>query len=292
MKKLLLCLLILVMLFSAVLPAMAEETAAPEFTFEPEFIEIDAADVEGSEGEVEFVDAAALIEAIEADEHEPFSPDELDKAIFGSDDRITVSNPGKWPWSAICLMEVTAKCGHSWVGTGFMVGEDSMLSAAHCLVCPEDREWAKKITFYFGYKSKKNYLYKYTGKWNATVGTTFPNYRYEMNGDYACIHVDKKVGKKTGWFGMRTNTTSNLGSTTYYAAGYRDGKLRHDRGSLGLYGSNFYMHHIDHVPGNSGGPIFDKEHYAVGIIIAHDYEANYGYIINTTVRNTMKNLKH
>ena len=110
-------------------------------------------------------------------EMEPFIPEDMisegsdnsdeiiEDAIFGNDGRVKVIKPYKYPFSTIANMVVTAKCGDSWCGTGFMVSRDRLLTAAHVLVCPRHNAWATHIDFYFGYQNKNKYLYHYRGKW-------------------------------------------------------------------------------------------------------------------------------
>ena len=115
---------------------------------------------EGGYGTVEIRDHGpeAAAEEVGAEEYKPFIPDDLEKTVFGKDDSITVSNPASYPFSAIAYMEVTGKCGCDWTASGYMVGTDKMLTAAHCLFCTEHWEQAEKIIFYFGYKNRRNYM--------------------------------------------------------------------------------------------------------------------------------------
>ena len=271
MKKGLSWLLILIMLLSCfVCHSLAEE--------------------EENEGTVEIVsDPQELTGILDEAEEEPFAPDNLEKAIFGKDDRITVRNPSSYPYSAIALMDIKFKCGCHSQATGYMVGKKLLLTAAHCVVCTKHGQWAKTIDFYFGYKSKKNYLYKYSGYWRAWAGNTFKNKKYTMVDDYACIRLlGKNVGDYTGWFGSRWNVPVKTSeSEYYYVAGYRDGKLKYATGKVKRSGSNYeYLNYeIDQMAGNSGGPIFDMNNRAVGIIIAENKAlGNFGYVLNSDVR--------
>ena len=96
-------------------------------------------------------------------EEDPFVPDTVGRAVFNADGRVTVFNPAAYPYSAIAYMDIVGTCGDHWSGTGFMVGKNRLLTASHCLVCSDHSAWAKTIDFYFGYKSRRNYLYRYSG---------------------------------------------------------------------------------------------------------------------------------
>ncbi len=222
-------------------------------------------------GELFFVDEEEIETQLEDLEPvEPYSPEELEKAVIGADNRVTVSNPSQWPYSAIALMDVTGECGDHWNGTGFLVGDTGIfLTAAHCLYCPEHSKPAKNIKFYFGYKSSKNIYYKYTGDWKGYVGNTFSGKEYTIYKDYGVVKIDKKVPKKVGWFGAYwADSDKDIQKYYAYVAGYRDGKLRYDSGYLNVLDSDHVQFTMDEVAGNSGGPIYTSDGYAIGIIIA------------------------
>ena len=271
MKKIL-CLLFLVMfIFSLTVPSFAEEE-------------------ESGEGTVEIIESAEEIsEMLEEKSGEPFAPDTVEKGIFGADGRITVSSPSTYPFSAIAFMEVKGKCGHNWEGSGFMVDKDMLITAAHCIVCPDCGQFAKTADFYFGYKNAKNYYYKYTGNWWAWAGNTFKNKEYTTAGDYAAIKLYKNVGDTTGWFGTWWNIPeTSVKNHFFYAAGYRDKKLKYDLGTAEMTGDHeFLSFQMDTVPGNSGGPIFDTDYYAIGIIIAENPLNNIGHVLTDEVKTAM-----
>ena len=225
----------------------------------------------------------------ELTEVDSFVPEDADKAIFGSDDRITVNNTSGWPFRAIAHMQVMGECGDIWSGTGFMVGKNQLLTAAHCLICPEHGKWAFSTVFYFGYKNTKNYHYKYSGDFTAVAGNTFSKGAgYEKQGDFACVVFPSNIGDYTGWFGYRYGMPDQeLLSRTVYAAGYRDGLLKYDYGKLSSVDDEYLNYKIDTVAGNSGGPIFirddNDEYRAVGIIIAENSQENTGYRLTKTI---------
>ena len=238
----------------------------------------DNTETDGS-GQVHFFESneesTALQESVPA--CEPYVPGELEKAVIGADNRVTVNNTSQWPYSAIAMMDVVGECGDRWSASGFLVGDKGLfLTAAHCLVCSKHSKWANNINFYFGYKSSKNYLYKYNGRWDAWVGNLFSNRNYSIEKDYAVVNISSKVPEKVGYFGAYW-ADSDTGIQSYYAyvAGYRDGKLRYDSGFLSVLDSDHVKYVMDDVAGNSGGPIYTSDGYAIGIIIA-DSSDRYG----------------
>lgn len=247
---------------------------------------------EGGEGTIEVADASVEPTG-DAVSVEGFIPDDADKVIIGSDDRITVTKPGQYPFSTIAYMEVTGECGDQWVCTGFMVGKNCLLTAAHCMICPNHGKWAKKATFYFGFKSKSNCLYKYTGGWFGRAGTNFPNHRYDseaLSNDWCYLILDKNVGEKTGWLGFNCASDSEIRSHTYMVAGYRDYKLKYCWGNAEPYDSRVVGFTADDQPGNSGGPIFMTDNQAEAIIIAENetMQVNFGRRITSDIWSWMQ----
>ncbi len=233
----------------------------------------------------------------ELSEEGPFIPDDLsvaepeDKAIFGDDDRIKVKNAKKYPYSAIGYMRVHASCGCSWTGTAFMVTKRCAMTAAHCLVCTDHGGLADAIDIYFGYR-KGGYVYHAKKGGRYWYGTNFgtgsgysSHYWAYKDWDYGFIILGSKVGKKTGWFGMRYADDATLESGFYEVCGYRNGDLRKDYTDVSIVNSSLFKHWADTKGGYSGCPVFDEDYYAVGINICHDSTANYARRITRSIRS-------
>ena len=109
---------------------MAENDIVDEFPDE-EFSEENMGSVELVENPGE---AAGLLTEEDGVVYEAYIPQELEKTVFGRDDRVDIY-ASAYPYSAIANMVVKAQCGCSWSGTGFMISNNHMLTAAHCLVC-------------------------------------------------------------------------------------------------------------------------------------------------------------
>ena len=249
---------------------------------------------EGGEGTVEvfeITDADPGTEIIPEDT-DPFIPDGLEKTVFNGDDRVTVNKPSQFPFSAIANMSVKAKCGCTWSGTGFMVSKDQMLTAGHCLRCIKHGTWADRITFYFGYRNSRSYLYKYTGQWRAYAGNLFEDKEYTVNWDFGCIRFKQNVGDRTGWFGSRYGLSDKqLDMKFLYVAGYRDGVLKYDAGYAEVLDDQHIQYRMDTQPGYSGGPVYDSDYYAVGINIAENNRYNIGFRLMNIVREKVDSLQ-
>lgn len=256
---------------------------------------------QSNEGTVIVVD---VWDAEESDIHEeePFIPGDIDKAalapedvnksIIGTDDRVMVNDPYSYPFSAIALMNVTAKCGDSWSSTAFMVGPDRLITASHCLVCNEHSSWAECIDFYFGFNNYSDYRYHYGGKWTAYAGNIYDDHEYSIVNDFGVIKLYDNVGDIVGWFGTYWGMSdSSIESELLYEAGYRDGRIGYDLGFVKVLDNDHVYYTLDTVPGYSGGPIFTADNYAVGVNIAERDIDNIGFRLSNKVKNYLDSLE-
>ena len=244
---------------------------------------------ESNEGEVRVITPVDE-EMTEAISIAPYVPENLDKAVIGSDDRITINNPSQYPYSAIAYMEAEGHCGCEWTGSAFMVSPSWLMTAGHCLYCTDHNEWAKTIDFYFGYKSRKNCYYRYEGRWTAWVSNAVVSGGNYSQDDYGYVKLEKRVGDKTGWFGMRMLSDSEISYSWYNVVGYRHGVIKRDYGMATVKNSKQIDHNADTEGGYSGCPIFDDDYYAVAINTSHyiDESANIGRRITSALLSEMR----
>lgn len=271
------------MMLLPLIPALAEED-------DPEFI---GDFPEESNVELILLEDEALESVKQTEDFatEPFIPEGMEKAIFGGDNRFTITNTYEYPYSAIAYLELQFACGYTSTASGFMVGPSGMVTAGHCVICSEDGCGLKYMTAYFGYRNSKNYGYKYSDKFTYWYSN---NYQYNgssiatsTNWDYAYIKLNKRVGDSTGWLGIAAWSDSKLDYIMVEVAGYRHGVLKTDWDFARLYNDYLLVYQNDTEPGNSGCPVIDADGYVVAINIAHDNQYNYGRRITSTLLSNM-----
>ena len=206
---------------------------------------------------------------------EPFIPEDAEKIVFPPDNRVDIA-PREYPFRCIAYMEVKGQCGCSWTSSGFMVSKYGLLTSGHSLVCKDHNKPNKSIAFYFGYRSKKDCLYKYSGQYTYWYGDG--SFYGSHEDDYGYILFPKPVGDNTGWLGLRVLSDSEAMSDEFYNAGYRNGVIKASgMGDMFPCGdsSKLFQHYMDTEGGYSGSPIYDVECYAVGIHVAESYHGEY-----------------
>lgn len=229
-------------------------------------------------------DPATIGELTELIDPAPYIPEDLEKTVFGADDRTTINQTGKYPYSAIAYLIVKGKCGCEWTGSGFLIGKSAMATAAHCLICKEHGDTPSGITMYFGYKSNKNYAYRYNGGATFWYGANpFVDGRYIADDDYAYLKLEKPVGEKMGTFGIRYPQDG----ARYTLTGYRHGVLKTSSGAIERSTEKLLFYKTDTEPGNSGCPLYDSEYYAVAINVGYNDTYNFARRFTTDVVSEM-----
>lgn len=223
---------------------------------------------------------------------EAFIPEGIEKDIIGADNRVTIDNPSVYPYCAIANLHLKWKCGCSGTGTGFLIGADVMMSAAHIACCQYHNEPLSTMTAYFGYRSNKNYAYKYNDKFTFWYNSNFfASSGYVWNDwDYSYFKLNARVGDTVGWLGCAARTDENLEMTLVEVAGYRDGVLKTDWDYLHVVNDNVVSYENDTLPGNSGCPVFDSDYYVLAINTSANIQPNYGCRIRGSILEEMRRI--
>lgn len=191
------------------------------------------------------------------------------KGIVGTDDRVMVTNTSVGPWCNTVKLLITAANGGSYVGSGFMIGPNSVATAGHCVYNSSSGGWASSITVIpalngttqpFG--SASSYYLECGGDW----------YNYTDNqDDWGIIRINANLGNSTGWLGLRWQSSSYNG-TTVNAVGYpsSDGThMYYGSGTVNSSSSRTLSGDWDLTGGQSGGPVekyySDTGYTALGI---------------------------
>ena len=180
------------------------------------------------------------------------------ESLIGRDDRQRVTDTELTPWRRICSLQMRGRLGSGVIGTGWLVGPRTVISAGHC-VYSEDffGGWASEITVIPGrngadepFGSTISEDFSSTDRW---VRERDPDF------DIGCIHLNEPIGEAAGWFGIATIPADDLNDHLINVSGYP--------GDLGN-GTELYTHRnrilriteqriyydVDSFAGESGGP--------------------------------------
>ena len=87
----------------------------------------------------------ALSETDEALEAELEAAAEQMEVIIGTDDRTRIRTTAAIPWRRVCQLTIRARNGQQYVGTGFLIGKRTVVTAGHCVFIHSAGGWPAYI---------------------------------------------------------------------------------------------------------------------------------------------------
>lgn len=212
------------------------------------------------------------------------------------DDRQIVSNPTLSPYYAIVQLKMEFSNGETFVGTGFMISEDTLLTAAHCLYSENEKTLrTNRVTVYAG-RNGSSYTTTTTAATMYT-DTQYTEYGDDYEYDYAILTLNSSIGQTTGWLGLYASPlTGFYTGRSILTAGYPTDKtgtlantMWRSAGTIQSVESLKFAHTADTMGGQSGSPIYynntSNGYVALGIHVGA-YEngtINYGKRITVTL---------
>jgi glutamyl endopeptidase len=222
------------------------------------------------------------------------------ESVCGNDERVRITPTTQNPWRWNCQLIITLQSGGKARGTGFLIGNGTVMTAGHCVhpgkggntkfykqieVIPGMDGSNRPYGTYFGYSSK-NQLRSVVG-WKDDGLPTH---------DYGAIILDNgKPGKAIGYFGWAVYPDSTLNGMFVNTAGYPGDKPSGTQwfmaGKITSVEARRLHYMIDTYAGQSGQAVYQLtggNRYAVGI---HAYGncPNKATRIVTAVSDNMKN---
>ncbi len=175
--------------------------------------------------------------------------------IIGSDDRVKITNTTVGPWCNTVKLLIVGANNSNYIGSGFMVGPNSVATAGHCVYNTSWGGWAKAITVIPALNGT-NQPYGSAAAYNLECGGNWYNSNDNQD-DWGIIRINANLGNSTGWLGLRwqSATYNNLSAK---AVGYPG-----EDGNYMYYGSGVVTSSLprtlvgnwDLSGGQSGGPV-------------------------------------
>lgn len=220
----------------------------------------------------------------------------ITEVIIGTDDRVRVNPTTSFPWRAICALKITAQNNTHWIGTGWMVGPRTVMTAGHCVYMHDQGGWAKSIEVIPACNgSVRPYGSAVSSDLRSVVGWTQNKNR---DNDYGAIILpaNKRLGDQTGYFGYAVKDDSYLMSAILNLAGYPGDKPGgNEQWFMALktksVSARVITYDIDTVGGQSGAPVWIKvgdARYCVGIHTNGASSGNSATRIVTAVFNNIQ----
>ena len=130
-----------------------------------------------------------------------------------------VVDPSKFPFSAICMVVAQYPDGYVGGGSGVLVSDHHVLTAAHNLYSGRHGGWATGVGVMPGFSKSKGRPFGQAYASQLTLSTNYAATEKSWD-DYGMIALSTPIGQKTGWFQMG-HVTPVVGSMAFNC-GYPD----------------------------------------------------------------------
>lgn len=180
---------------------------------------------------------------------------------IGEDERTPIDDTKISPYSAICCLRQIAGSTERVLGTGWLAGPSTVVTAAHCIRFEGPRASidTREILVIPGRDGNER-------PFGAVRSTRFSVAEgwmgiWKKERDLACIHLDEPVGQKTGWLEFAHWTDDKLKDHTVNICGYPDDRWQatrqlFDDNIIELVESERFYYLVDTTGGQSGAPGF------------------------------------
>lgn len=193
------------------------------------------------------------------------------RGIIGQDDRDPVTNVSESPYCKVVKMKMTFENEQGQVkntqGTGFIVGPNLVITAAHVIVYPEYGFWPVSCNVYTEYLNDSTYEEESSVIEYIIHKEMYDHSANRTNYDWAILRTDSDIGNRQGWFGFGFHYTfSNFVDTDIKTVGFpgdlptTPSAMYECDGKITACPTKYLAYHNADTRGNqSGSPIYDTD---------------------------------
>jgi len=218
------------------------------------------------------------------------------EVVIGRDDRIQIKNTRSYPWRAVCSLIITARDGSRWIGTGWLVGYRTVITAGHCVYMHSRGGWVRSIEVIPG----RNGTNKPFGSGVSTSFCSVTGWtkKKKRSHDYAAIFLPRSfpIGKRVGYFGYANLGYFSLLRLKVNLSGYPGDKPRgtqwwHCR-RIKFVTSRTLVYNIDTAGGQSGAPVWRLKNGKRHVVGIHTNGSSSGNSATRITKPVFKNIKN
>lgn len=220
---------------------------------------------------------------------------EVAEVVIGKDDRIQITNTTAYPWRTICSLRITAKDGSGWIGTGWLVGPRTVITAGHCVYMHKHGGWARRIEVIPGRNgSTRPYGSCNSSSFRSVKGWTKKKKRSH---DYGAIILPSSspYGSQLGYFGFAKLSYFSLLGLKVNLSGYPGDKPSgtqwwHAR-RIKWVTPRTIVYNIDTAGGQSGSPVWRLKNGKRHVVGIHTNGSTSGNSATRITSPVFKNIK-
>lgn len=185
------------------------------------------------------------------------------ETVIGIDERTRILDTDLDPWRMICALRMRGGNGAGAIGTGWLIGPKTVLTAGHCVYSTQFfGGWASTIEVIPGCNGNEEPF----GKVTSTRFTSVDRWVNSEDPDFdmGCIHLDTAIGSTLGWFALAAMTPDQLEGYLVNVSGYPAdrgmGKEQyHHRNRILRVSERRIFYDVDTFGGQSGAPVWVHE---------------------------------
>jgi len=204
------------------------------------------------------------------------------RAILGPDGRSLVSEVDRFPFRAVCSLQV-AKGGATQVGTGFLVAKNLVVTAGHNLCHNENlgTGYVDSVTVYVGRNGRNKYLNyeQIRDKTQLKVSRAWKNSKDPVF-DWGVIVLNQDFGERYGAFSLGPWTDEELQGALFNVIGYPASastktrvpyQMWADAGEIAQVSAGTLRYLMDTSGGQSGAPLIAWQAPKSFVVGVHNY---------------------
>lgn len=216
------------------------------------------------------------------------------EAVSATDDGVLITDTRAYPWRCVCALNITAADGSVWIGTGWLAGSRTVITAGHCVYMHSHGGWVRQIQVIPGGNQDQQ-------PYGASIATRFRSVKgwarkQKRSHNYGAIILpgEDAPGVLVGFFGFISLRDLELKGCKVNLAGYPGDKPE---------GTQWYhvrvidevtprtlVYSFDMAGGQSGTPVWRLkrgERHVVGIHTTGDSAGNSAVRISEPVFNNI-----
>ena len=187
------------------------------------------------------------------------------ETVIGADDRQRILDTHLSPWNMICALRMRGASGGGAIGTGWLIGPRTLLTAGHCVY---------SSTFFGGWASRVEVIPGMNGAgdgpearpFGSLISESFSSVDRWTDGedpdfDIGCIHLDEPIGDRLGWFSVAALAAEELEGYLVNVSGYpadrgKGAEQYHSANRILRVSDRRIFYEVDTFGGQSGAPVW------------------------------------